>query len=404
MTDVERPYDPDQVVRLHSLTYLEEDGEITIGRTEIDSYAVFPADGAAFVQRLQNGETPRQAALWYSSVYDEEIDAAHIVGALEELGFLRTGGEPAEATGPVRWQGLGRALFSPVAWVLYGALLGWAGILMVRSTDLVPTYHDLFFTEYYTIVVVGLFVGAMPLALLHESFHALAGRRLGLRSRLRIGRRFYFIVLETSLDGLVAVPRRKRYLPILAGLVADVLVVAVLVIGADLSRLPDGSFSRLGMVCQAFTFATVLRIVWQFFFYLRTDIYILITTVLGCSDLHGTAKQMVTDRVRRGFGRAPVADPSQWHPVDRQAARWYSWLIVAGYSFSGATLLFAAIPASYHVFAGIVDRFVGGATTAQTVDSALFLALNVPQFAFTVWLGIRERRERAAATFNHVIA
>ena len=36
----------------------------------------------------------------------------------------------------------------------------------------------------------------------------------------------------TALDGLVAVPRRKRYLPMLAGMLLDVLVVCGLTLGA----------------------------------------------------------------------------------------------------------------------------------------------------------------------------
>ena len=73
---------------------------------------------------------------------------------------------------------------------------------------------------------VALFAGQALLALVHESFHVLAGRRLGLRTSVRISRRFYYAVYETRLDGLVSVPRRQRYLVILAGLLADVLVVA----------------------------------------------------------------------------------------------------------------------------------------------------------------------------------
>ena len=91
---------------------------------------------------------------------------------------------------------------------------------MVRNHNLVPRYQHLFFTRSsLTILTLGIVLGQVPWMLLHESFHALAGRRLGLNSKLSIGRRFYYLVFVTSLDGLVAVPRRKRYLPMLAGMV-----------------------------------------------------------------------------------------------------------------------------------------------------------------------------------------
>ena len=84
---------------------------------------------------------------------------------------------------------------------------------MVRSPELVPSYHDLFFTRYMTVLELVTFLGQFPLILLHELAHALAGRRLGLRTRLSIDRRMYYVVFVTELDGLVTVPRRKRNLP-----------------------------------------------------------------------------------------------------------------------------------------------------------------------------------------------
>ena len=98
------------------------------------------------------------------------------LAALDELGFIRKDGEPPADAGKVRWQRLGRAAFSPVAWVVYCSIIIWAIVVMVRAPTLVPDYHDIFFTSYYTLIELGLFVGAIPLILLHESFHALAER------------------------------------------------------------------------------------------------------------------------------------------------------------------------------------------------------------------------------------
>ena len=81
---------------------------------------------------------------------------------------------------------------------------------MVTSPELLPSYHDLFFTHYMTVLELVTFLGQFPLILLHELAHALAGRRLGLRTRLSIDRRRYYVVFVTEMDGLVTVPRRKR--------------------------------------------------------------------------------------------------------------------------------------------------------------------------------------------------
>jgi hypothetical protein len=390
---------------LHKLVYLVDGDDVTIGRPDTDSYAIFPPDGAELVRRLEAGVTPHEAARWYEAEYGQSVDIDHVVAAVSELGFLREPDEMSAAIAPVRWQRLGKALFSPPAWVAYGAVVIWALLAVVLSPDLLPTYHSIFFTQYFSIIELTLFAGAFPLIVLHESFHALAARRLGVRSRLRFGHRFYYVVLETALDGLVAVPRRKRYLPILAGMLADTLVLSALIIAASLTRGPGGALSAAGRVCLAFAFATLLRLAWQFLFYLRTDLYVLITTVLGCVDLHETAKRMLRHRFSRllGLGRQPT---DEWHPADRRAAQWYSWLIVVGYAVSAAMIILVAAPIAYWMFSGALGRLTGGsrASGLQLLDSAVFLALNFQQVALTAWLTIREQRLRRKAKFRHVIS
>jgi len=221
---------------------------------------------------------------------------------------------------------------------------------------------------------------------------------------LRFGHRFYYVVLETALDGLVAVPRCKRYLPILAGMLADTLVLSAFIIAASLTRGTGGALSAEGRLCLAFAFATLLRLAWQFLFYLRTDLYVLISTVLGCVDLHTTAKRMLRHRFSRllGRGRQPADD---WHPADRRAAQWYSWLIVVGYAVSAAMIILVAVPIAYRMFSGALGRLTGDsrASGPELLDSAVFLALNFQQVALTVWLAIREQRLRRKAKFRHVI-
>ena len=419
----DRRFDVDAPVPLHPLVYLVDGDEVTIGRRDTDSYGIFPTDGAEVVRRLEAGSTPRQVAHWYEREFGESIDISHLLAALAELELVDVDTQtPARRPAPLRWRRLGTALFSGPAWVVFGAVLLWAAIAIIRSPDLVPTYHHVFFTEYYTLIELGLFAGTVPLLLLHEAFHALAGRRLGINSRLRISHRLYFVVLETSLDGLVAVPRRQRLLPILAGMLCDLLAFALLTVAADLTRQPDGEFSFIGGWFLAVAFMILLRIIWQFFFYLRTDLYTLITTLLGGVDPHATAMQLLAHRFGRlarpihgwfggiraaGPGRprsALAIDPEQWHPVDRRVARWYAWLIVLGYTLSIGTLLLVVLPVLYRMLAGALGRLSGsGADWGGLLDSLVFISLTTVQVLLTAALAVRERRRRRREKLHHVV-
>ncbi|WCD84191.1 hypothetical protein KPP03845_100511 [Streptomyces xanthophaeus] len=396
----------DTPLPFHPLVYLEDGDEVTIGRPDTDSYGIFPPDGAHLVRRLAEGATPAQASDWYAAEYGEQVDVEDIIGALRELGFVREADEDPAAAEPVRWQRLGRALFSPLAWVCYALVVAWALLRMILSPDLVPTAEDLLFSDYYAVVSLVLLVAAVPLIAVHEAFHALAARRLGVRSRTRLSYRFYFLVVETALDGLVAVERRKRYLPIVAGMVADCVLLGLLITVADASRGPGGAETVTSRVCLGLAFAALLRLLWQFFLYLRTDVYVLITTMLGCVDLHTTSVRLLRNRFLRLRGRTDkLADESQWHPVDRRAAGWYSWLIVAGYTVSLGTFVLALAPVLVQMVSGAIDRFGAGQQSSWTelLDSSAFLFLTFAQIALTVWIAARERVRARRSRTHHVI-
>ncbi|KOV11091.1 hypothetical protein ADK60_36315 [Streptomyces sp. XY431] len=373
---------------MRRLVYLEEADEVTIGSPETDTYAVFPADGAELVRMLADGLTPREAAERYRTAHGESVDIADLVDVLAELDLFRPADTPTAETVPVRWQRLGGLLFGRPALVGYALLTALAAVEMVRVPALVPRTDNLFFTTSYTLVVLLLFFGQAPLLALHEAFHALAGRRLGLRSRLSVGHRLVYLVLETSLDGLVSVPRRQRYLPILAGMLADVLAIAVLTLIADVTR---GGAATVARLCLAIAYATVLRLAWQGFFYLRTDLYVLLSTALGCVNLHAAAVDVLRNTVRRVTGRPPV-DLEVHHPVDRRAARWYAWLMVVGYAFTLTMFAGVVVPTAYRLLHDVWLRMTGQGSTAARLDSIVLLLLSLAQTAAVVVLAVRERR------------
>lgn len=389
-----QPAEPDASVRLHPLVYLDEDGEVVVGRRDTDSYGVFPPDGAELLRRLGSGVPAGEAARWYARTYGEPVDMAEFLGTIEELGFVADEGAPAGPVTAPRWQRLGRWLFSPLAWICYLLLAVAAGAVMVVHPQLAPRTSELFFTPYLTVLALTELIGQIPLVLLHESFHALAGRRLGVHSTLRIGRRLYFVVFETNLDGLVTVPRSKRYLPMLAGMLCDLLIVSIFTLVAVATLRPDGSVSVIGAVCLALSFGTLLRVVWQFYFYLRTDLYCVVATVLGCNDLHTAARRILRNRFRRLLGRVPL-DESGLHPRDRAVGRWYSWLVLAGYTFSIGTLVFVGLPALLTALAIGVESISSG--WQRFADAALFFTLNVVELLIAGFLALRSRRRRKAA-------
>ncbi len=375
---------------LHPLTRLREGDGVLVGRSDTETYALFPLDGAALLERMIDGMAPAEAGAWYRRTYREPIDIDDFVATLAALDFVRGSAEEA-ATGdePVRLQWLGRALFSPAAFLAYAVLLGAWGWTLVRRPELAPSPRHVFFTHSALAVELMIVFGQLPWLCAHEGFHVLAGRRLGLPSRLGLGTRLYFVVFETRMPSLLSVERRRRYLPFLAGMLADVLIVA------SLGLLAYGCGGAIGLVALAMAFPVCTRFAYQFLLFLQTDVYYTVSTALGCYDLHAVTRTLVVNRLWRLLRRPDRVRPEdRWTARDRQVARWYAPFFVGGIGVLLAVWLLALLPVAEGLCRLVWDALSGGTGDPRFWDAALFVTLNVAQLGFLFFLSRRDRRRR----------
>ncbi len=376
-------------LEFHPLTFVPESEGVLVGRAETDSYAVLPADGAELLHRLADGMPVADAEGWYMSSFGQSVDMADFIATLADLGFIRVSGDDAPPR-RVRYQALGRAFFSPAAWACYAAIVIACTVALIRHTQLRPVPKDVFFTQSLIIVQAVLIAVQLPAIGWHEWFHILAGRRLGLPTRLRVSRRLYFAVFETHLNSLLGVPRRQRYLPFLVGMLADVLLYCALVLAADAigGRMPWAQ--RLAI---AIAYTTLLRLAWQFCLFLRTDPYYALTTALGCENLAEASSAYLRNRLRRARNGQRTHDDAAWSARDRAMAPWFAALNVVGTTALLVLAAYAVIPVAVIFVArlesGLAHRNVA---SARFWDAAISLGFVVLQFGIMPFLAGRRGR------------
>lgn len=387
-------------VRLQPLTYVDDSDGVMVGRPDTGSYGVFPPEGADMLRILEAGGTLETAADKWHQQTGETLDLADFVAIIEDLGFVVGENEVRVEPAAVRWQRLGRALFSPAAWVLYAAVIAGGVAAMIVEPGLRPSYRNVFFTSHLSFIPVALALTQFPLLLLHEGFHALAARRLNLPSTLGIGRRLYYLVAETRLDSLYSVPRAQRYLPFFAGALVDAVGVGAFTLLSAAGRL-WGAPPWLSGLALALAFSGVLRIVWECLFYLETDFYYVIKTATGCTDLHGAAKSRVRAWGRALLRRPPAPVTAEWSDRDLAVARWYAPLMVAGYGLSLGTFVLVAVPTTVRFWTTVLHRLDGSqpVTTASIVDTVFFVLLSLAELGLLAYVTVRDwRRRRRART------
>ena len=352
------------------------------------------------IRALQAGATLAEAAAEAEQHAGEPVDVAAFVAALRELGFLDDGSraEPAR-TAPVqqrRWlagvpQRWAARLFGRIAWSCYAAALVFCVACFALRPSLWP--HPAEVGRDGVVLTLALLL-TLLLSGVHEGWHWLAARALGLPVRFGVDRRLFFLVFETDLSLLWTVPRRQRYGPQLAGLAIDSVVLAGLLgmqLSAAAGRLPlAGSTARL---VAAVAYLKVGTMLWQCLVFLRTDLYGVLVTATGCRNLWAVKSL----QLRQAFGRLTAdqaAELAAADPRDVHIGRWFRWLYLAGFLGTAGYLGYFLLPALVSAMQWSSDGLSAGPAHAEFWATAAASALlYLPLLAAgALWLAARGRR------------
>lgn len=381
--------------------------EYLLGRPDLGIYVAVPKPGAVLVTALKDGASLAEATAKASTAAGQDVDGADFLDGLTEAGLLAV---PVPAVSGdsagghrIRWIELvspraARRLFGRVAWVGYGlAALGALAIFVVRP-DLRPGFEDIWFLGDPVLSMLALVAISLIFAAMHESWHWLAGRAVGVPATFRISRRGLFVVFETDLTQIVAVPRRKRYSPFLAGMALDGVVLAIalglrLLYRADLLGLPPVVDRLLG----ALVLNQVFVIVWQWAaVFLRSDGYAVLANVLRCHNLYRATWLTTKDRLWR-LAPGEATELAGISPHDRAVARWFALVYVLGMTGLGWMVATIGLPFLVSMVRWVTDNLASLAVTSVAFwESAGVAVIMVLQWLGPLLLAARERRLRRA--------
>ncbi len=221
----------------------------------------------------------------------------------------------------------------------------------------------------------------------HEFYHWLAARAQGVAGRFSVGRRAFILVFETDLSQLWGLPRRRRFGPLLAGLAFDIVVTAGCLAGRMAGPPP-----LLDRILAAIVLVQVVAVLYQCLAFMRTDLYFVLLTALGCRDLHRVTRLYLRSRL---FTLTPkqAAALAGAHPRDRRVAPWFglgylTGVVLLAYLFINIWLPSTAMMGGW-VALSLVQETPLHAAFWEAFALALVLLLPVASVVL-VWL--RQRR------------
>ncbi|MGD2114702.1 MAG: hypothetical protein PVG07_06610 [Acidobacteriota bacterium] len=406
-----------QTVTVFPFTRLDEDGEVIIGRPETGTFLVLEPSAVEVLDWLADGSTIDEARHRYRELHGEPLNLQPFLKHLSAKGFVRLGrngaapdgseapdSDSTEGADGVRRFHLeaitpeaARTVFSTPALTGVGLLLAAAVLALIARPDLLPSWRALYFPDGLGRFGSALAVLSLLLVAVHELAHLVAARAVGVSCRFGFGTRLWVPVAETDMTGVWAVPRRKRYLPFLAGPLADATGAAlcVLFLFAEAEgwlMAPSWAVRFAGALLLIY----LLTILWQCYLFVRTDFYYVLANLLRCKNLMEDTRVFVGNLAARVLPWIRTRDQSHLPEHERRAVRWFSLAWLGGRCVAIAALVWIQLPLAWSYLVLLGGALTGSADTRQSPGTLFTAVLAVTTLALglTLWIRSLYRRRR----------
>lgn len=395
-------YGTDTLVAVGNFSRQVEGDEVIIGRAETGTFLALPIETISLLDDLGSGYTCGEAAARFEQKHGEPPDIADFLVALEARGFvapLSVDGltenasidpiePPARPAHFARFpQELAQFLFGAPMLTIYGMLIAASAALVIAHPAIWPGSQALVFRSHMSAIYLLLFGFTLASTFVHELAHLVAARAQGVPSRLGIGNRLWMVVAETDLTGLWSLPKAKRYLPLLAGVICDAVLSSFIVLFLFAQRAQAQPL--LFQIGQGFLLVCLLRIAWQCFFFVRTDFYFVLTTLFSCKDLMRDSERYLRNLVSQLFGRHRPVDQSLIPAHEMRVIRAFSVLWVGGRLLALTVLVTVQIPALVAYLREIVIVPRRSLSSYEITDRIVFVALAVGPLVWGLLLWAR---------------
>jgi putative peptide zinc metalloprotease protein len=241
--------------------------------------------------------------------------------------------------------------------------------------------------------------------MIHELAHAVVARSLGAPARVAVGNLMYTLVAQTDISAIWLAPKRMRYLAFLSGTIVDLVLASLLV---DLLWAGDHGWITLQPtvvrpLLGALLFTFVGRILFQFLFYLRTDIYYVLATAMHCRNLMSDTETLLRNVFFRLVRRPDrVVDQSGIPRRERRHIREYAGFYAIGRVFWLLVLIYFYLPLLWNYLEQFVLVALGRPHRFGLVDFLVAFTVVVLINGGGIYLWIRSlhrswRRHRARA-------
>ncbi|MFH1236873.1 MAG: PqqD family peptide modification chaperone [Candidatus Aenigmatarchaeota archaeon] len=393
-------------IRFFRISSRKDGDEYIIGRQETEDYVGVPETGLEIIRLLQAGKTVEQAAKAARKKYGRTFDVKGFVRELAQDGLVRSIGgtalkerKKAHYLFPwlkprhVSW------LFSKPAYFAYVMFVTFAIFLVIANPDYVPRYEDFFFSQSYTFIAAVSFVLGIIMVTRHEFSHFLAAISCGIKADFGIDYRLYYLVAVTDVTNVWRLPRIKRLRIYFAGMASDVLFISLFIFAmflSDTSVMPIPYNAYL--VLRYLVLMEILGLAWQFMFFMKTDIYLILENLLKTEGLYEKSLKFISQEFMGMLGRGRKQRPASAR--EYTITEIFSAFFLAGTTIAVVSFLFFDIPIVYELFTTSIANLFSS-EPQKMLDSMAFLLIFGAEYGLLGYAVMRGHFSRKSRKPKH---
>ncbi|MGM0846327.1 MAG: hypothetical protein ACQEUT_15225 [Bacillota bacterium] len=273
---------------------------------------------------------------------------------------------------------IGKIFFNSISTKIYFLVFISTLILLLNFPSLIPVYQDLFISELNTLNMLIIALVSLLFVLVHEAGHILAVRAKKLPARLELGNRLFFIVLQTDLSEAWQLSPKNRTTLYLGGIYFDLVILFVSLV----LQLFFFEMELVTGVLRLISLTTILRLLYQICFFMKTDLYYVLENVTGVYNLMENSKSYLLNRMpyMKNRQKEEVYAGEEW------LVKWYGLLYVLGtvimlglfavYSFPQIIFIFKIMVANIQHPISAIEFWDGFLVFLQLFGLTIFLAVS----------------------------
>ncbi|WP_433750530.1 hypothetical protein [Falsibacillus pallidus] len=308
------------------LSVQPEGEEFTIGDPVKNIFIRIPEEGAEVVRCMNGERTIQEVQDKLLHEFGFEVDVLDFADSLLDLNLIaKWDGEilTEEAAHENQMaQKLGMIFFGKPTLMVYGVLAAAAIVIGLASRLSFPIYQDAFVFESIGKSLLYFFLVSWVLTIIHEACHYIAASKEGVPVKFNLSIRWFWVVVEADMNGLWSLPKKNRYIPLLAGMIMDAVILSGVII---ISERASGNEFLFG-TCKMIMLIQTYKLLWQFLIFVRTDVYYVIVTRLNAADLTGDALSFLL----RPVSKKHKENYEHLSSSEKNFAKNYGWMYVMG--------------------------------------------------------------------------